>query len=91
MAREILPAKHGFKVFSDLELTDEIDNLMMQSSALVMNTYGGSGEGFRGMNEEYQDAYLFAVHGMLIRLEAIWGELGDRRRASAKGSMDVQP
>lgn len=85
-----MSAQCSLKAFSDLDLRDEMCNLLSQSSALVMNTYGGSGEGFRGMSEQHQDTYLFAVHEMLGRMEAIWEEIGERRHAKSTNVSGAQ-
>jgi len=90
MATESLPAQRAFQAFSDLDLGDEMSKLLPQAHAFIANTYGGSGEGFRGMDERHQDSYLFAVAEMLGRMEAIWDEIGERHRAKSTSALGAQ-
>jgi len=82
MATESVATQSPFQAFSELDLRDEMHNLLMQTTALVLNTYGGSGEGFRGMNEDAQDSYMFLVFNMVKRVESVWKELEWRRPSS---------
>lgn len=79
MASESVAIPSPFHSFSELALRDEMDKLLLQSRAALLNTYGGSGSGFRGMNESDQDAYMFMVHEMISRVESVWTEIDQRR------------
>ncbi len=80
MATESVAAPSPFLAYGNLDLRDEMDGLLMQITALIMNTYGGSGEGFRGMHESLQDAYMGSVSGMAFRIESVWKEIERRRQ-----------
>lgn len=82
MATESVATPSLFQTFSELDLRDEMNKLLQQSGAVIFNTYGGSGDGFRGMHEAYQDAYMGMVHEMVSRVESVWNEIEQRRDGS---------
>lgn len=66
---------------TDLELENVIDKNAAQLSALLANTYGGAGESFREMNDQLQDAYMWACADMANAIAASLDELSTRRMA----------
>jgi hypothetical protein len=84
MASEILSPK--FETASKLELEDFIHERMLKAHALAANTYGASGEGFRGMNDDLQDNYLWALSDMLREANEAQQELV--RRSSRRLEKD---
>jgi hypothetical protein len=46
----------------------EVERLLAQIGALIENTYGHSGNAFRGMNKKAQDNYMWAVADLVREL-----------------------
>lgn len=60
------------------KLSDVIESNLSKVSALSAHTYGeGSGNGFRDMCDEYQDAYLWTMSEMIRSAKKAWDEMNE--------------
>ncbi|KRC11518.1 hypothetical protein ASE11_19110 [Hydrogenophaga sp. Root209] len=73
---------------TDLDLRNVIDKNAAQLSALLANTYGESGESFRNMSDEAQDAYMWACADMSNAILTSLDELSTR--SLARKGVEVQ-
>lgn len=60
---------------SEVDLRDQIDNSLRRARALVLNTYGESGESFRKFSNDIQDDYMDAILALLDGVSSAWEQL----------------
>lgn len=58
-------------------LMNRVSGLSMKLHALLCNTYGGSGESFRSLNDDLQDSYMWACASLAGELEEAVTALGE--------------
>ena len=57
------------KVIAMVQAIDEAYGLILQLHALLVNTYGESGDPFRNLADDLQDRYLWACTDMARKIE----------------------
>lgn len=72
-----IPTTTGTQAHQQADLMNRVSGLSMKLHALLSNTYGGSGESFRDLNDDLQDAYLWACASLAGELENAVTELGE--------------
>lgn len=70
-------ANTAINTASEVDLRNQIDESLRRAKALVLNTYGESGEGFRKLANDIQDDYMDAINGLLLSAESAWNQLDD--------------
>jgi hypothetical protein len=73
-------ANTSIDLSSETSLRNQIDESLRKVEALVLNAYGESGDGFRNLGEDIQDAYMDAIFELVHRAKNAWNELDELRR-----------
>ena len=72
MATETLyQAEYGLS----LDDADTLSEKALKLKALLVHTYGNSGEAFRAMNDDSQDSYLWACSNLMDEIAELTTEL----------------
>ena len=76
MATETLyQAEYGLS----LDDADTLSEKALKLKALLVHTYGNSGEAFRAMNDDSQDSYLWTCSNLMDEIAELTTELNKTR------------
>ena len=62
------------------QLADTIDQALLKVCSLICHTYGESGNPFRNMCGDYQDAYLWTVSELIHDAKKAWDAMVELER-----------